>query len=249
MQSFIELITLSFAAGESKVFEMSGDYFELIDAPYPVTVELSDRNGGLAGSLKLAEQSFNIKTEYSRITLKSPTAQTVRFGYGSGEVGNRRTAGVVSVVDGGKARTLANQSFFALTSCNPVAAQYPHVQLWNNSTTKRAIVSKVVVSSGSSSNINIRSHNAAFSTLCGTPNPGNKFLGQAASTLENRFVNSAAIVPIGPQLANMAVNAAQTQILTFAEPIVVPPGQGICAHSFTLNADLNATFEFYEETI
>lgn len=98
-QNFIELITVPFNAGESKLFAISGQYFELIDATNPVDVLLSEVNGAQRGVMRSAEASFNLKdTDFATVQLYSATAQTIRFAYGTGEAGTRRAAGAVSIV-------------------------------------------------------------------------------------------------------------------------------------------------------
>lgn len=98
-QNYIELVSVPFQAGESKLFHISGRYFELIDATDPVDVVLTDKYGAQRGLMRQAEASFNLKaTEFSTVQLTSATAQTVRFAYGTGEGGTRRAAGAVSIV-------------------------------------------------------------------------------------------------------------------------------------------------------
>lgn len=108
-QNFIELITVPFNAGESKLFAISGQYFELIDATNPIDVLLSDVNGAQRGVMRSAEASFNLKdTDFATVQLYSATAQTIRFAYGTGEAGTRRAAGAVSIV-GTVPVTVSNQ--------------------------------------------------------------------------------------------------------------------------------------------
>ncbi|MDZ4102035.1 MAG: hypothetical protein U1E12_10210 [Hydrogenophaga sp.] len=97
--SFIEIVTATFAAGESRLFALTGQYFELIDSTFPVDVTLSDFYGAQRGLMKAAEASFNLKnTEFGVIQITSASAQTIRFAYGTGEAGTRRAAGSVSIV-------------------------------------------------------------------------------------------------------------------------------------------------------
>lgn len=249
MQTFIELLTATFTAGEVKVFEFSGDYFEIIDAPYPLTVELSDRNGGLAGKLTLAEQSFNIKAGYSRITLTSPTAQTVRIGYGSGEVGNRRTAGIVSVVDGGRARTLAGVAYTGSCYCGAVVGQFSHSQIWNPTTTKNIIISQVILTSASSQNLVLRAHAAAFATVASQANPASKKIGGADSGMQFFTTNNVGTAATGKFFGNLGVTPFNTTTYRFSEPLIITPLQSLVVCSQTANTDVSATFEMYEEQI
>ncbi len=97
-ENFIEIVSVTFAAGESRLFHLSGSYFELIDAPSTVDVILTDVNGAQRGRMLAAEASFNLKnTDFDTIQLTSATAQTVRFAFGSGEAGTRRAAGSVNI--------------------------------------------------------------------------------------------------------------------------------------------------------
>lgn len=99
-RNFIELVTVPFAAGESRLFALSGQYFELIDAVNPVDVVLTDMYGAQRGLMRGAEASFNLKsTEFAVIQITSASAQTIRFAYGSGEAGTRRAAGSVNIAN------------------------------------------------------------------------------------------------------------------------------------------------------
>lgn len=97
--SFIEILSATFAAGESRIFALTGQYFEIIDATFPVDVTLSDVYGAQRGLMRSAEASFNLKnTNFGVIQITSASAQTIRFAYGTGEAGTRRAAGAVSIV-------------------------------------------------------------------------------------------------------------------------------------------------------
>ena len=97
-QNSVEIVSAGFAAGDARVFALGGSFFELIDCPNPVDVLLVDRHGAQRGQMKSAEASFSLRgTEFQEIQIRSATAQTIRFAYGTGEVGTRRTVGTVSV--------------------------------------------------------------------------------------------------------------------------------------------------------
>ncbi len=107
-ENFIEIVSVTFAAGESRLFHLSGSYFELIDASSTVDVILTDVNGAQRGRMLAAEASFNLKnTDFDTIQLTSATAQTVRFAFGSGEAGTRRAAGSVNIANTAGAFTQA----------------------------------------------------------------------------------------------------------------------------------------------
>jgi hypothetical protein len=98
LQNFLEIVPVVFGAGESKLFHLGGAYFEIIDAPSPVDVVLTDKNGVQRGVMRNAEASFYIKnTDYDTVQLTSATAQTIRFAFGSSEAGTRRSTGSVTI--------------------------------------------------------------------------------------------------------------------------------------------------------
>lgn len=248
MQTFIDLITATFAAGETKIFEMSGSYLEVIDAPYPVTVELSDRYGGLAGKMTNAEASFFIASDYSRITLTSATAQTIRFGYGSGTVGNRKTAGVVSIIDGEKARTLSGGSFFATPATGAVVSQFSFTQLWNPAGSgKNLIVQQLAMASPTAGQINLHSGTVAYTTDITATNAGNKRIGSAMGIATIRSQTSVTGVTTSLKLFNIQASTELTW--KPAGSLVVPPGFGINAQHQVANASLASTFEWFEENV
>lgn len=97
-QNSIELVSIVFGAGESRLFALTGEYFEIIDAPNPIDVVLSDFNGAQRARMNQASASFYSKgVQYGVIQITSATAQTVRFAYGSGETGTRRATGSVTI--------------------------------------------------------------------------------------------------------------------------------------------------------
>jgi hypothetical protein len=94
----IEIVTSFFEAGDSRLFAFSGEYFEVIDAVNPIDIVLSDFNGAQKARMSQATASFYSRgVEYGVIQITSASAQTVRFAYGSGETGTRRSTGSVTI--------------------------------------------------------------------------------------------------------------------------------------------------------
>lgn len=94
----IEIVSVTFGAGESRLFAMSGNYFEIIDAPSPVDVILSAYTGEQRARMSQAGASFYSKgVEFGVIQITSASAQTIRLAYGSGETGTRRATGSVTI--------------------------------------------------------------------------------------------------------------------------------------------------------
>lgn len=95
----IETIVQSFAAGESKTFLYSGNYFELIDAPSGgVDVLLSDRSGGQLASMRNIGAGYFVRPgPYEVVQIKSVSAQSISFFVADGDAGTRRLSGNVAV--------------------------------------------------------------------------------------------------------------------------------------------------------
>lgn len=151
-QNFIELISAPFGAGESRLWMVSGQYFELIDATNPVDVILADVNGAQRGRMAAAEASFNLKnTDFQAIQITSPTAQTIRFAYGSGEAGTRRAAGSVNVAN---AISIAPGQSLALVQATIDALRVPRAPngIWTNTTAMVANTAKQVFAPASNVN-------------------------------------------------------------------------------------------------
>lgn len=97
-QNNIEIVSVVMGAGESRLFAMSGEYFEIIDAATPIDVVLSDFNGAQSARMNQASASFYSKgVSFGVVQITSAAAQTIRFAYGTGETGTRRATGSVTI--------------------------------------------------------------------------------------------------------------------------------------------------------
>lgn len=97
----IETISAAFAAGETKTFNVSGEYFELTDANASgVTVLLTDRNGAVVTSIRNSGPGIYVKPgRYEIVQITSVAAQTIGWIVADGDAGTRRLSGVVSIAD------------------------------------------------------------------------------------------------------------------------------------------------------
>ncbi|MFM2450112.1 MAG: hypothetical protein RIS44_2562 [Pseudomonadota bacterium] len=120
----IETLSASFSAGETKTFTVSGEYFELTDAPSSgVNVVLSDRSGAQVSSIRNSGPGIYVKPgRYEVIQITSTLAQDVGWIIADGDAGTRRLAGAVSIVDNvtliGASTTVTNVSG-SLMAANP----------------------------------------------------------------------------------------------------------------------------------
>lgn len=246
----IEILTERLAAGELKTFMVQGEYIEILEATYPLDVFLMDRSGGQISTMRQAEASFFSRPgQFEVFQVQSAQAQTIRVFVGSGDAGTRRAAGVVQVVDGGRARTLANNAFVAYGNPGSSAGNLPTNQLWNPPGSGRLVfVKRVIVGSSSNNQIGLRRHNAALPTLGPFP-VQSKYLGGAVSTL-CEIRNQSAAAAVGTFMGiNWQLLANTSALVTLEEPIAIPPGQGLVTQGGTSGTDCTTTFEFFEEAM
>lgn len=123
----MQFLPISLAATDTKVYDVAGNYFEIIDAVGPITVAFYDRNGTKAKDLELglALSGAFVQGAYSRfeITNAFGYAQSIVIMYGAGVGGSRRAPGTVRVVDGEREKVLAGNCYRAQAAQNGGAAQ------------------------------------------------------------------------------------------------------------------------------
>lgn len=245
--NFMELISARFSAGEVKTYMVQGSYFEVIDAPLPVSVRLTDQYGAVRGAMSQAEASFYLRgSDFSVIEITSLAAQTIRFAFGSAEAGTRRTAGVVQVIDGGKSRTLTQTAFAGYAFAPLLAANNGHAQLWNpiGSGVKVVCEQVKVFSQADFSYVSI--NNAALSNL--GYNGKSKLSGAQDGVSEFRWATLPALL-VAP-LASVSIfskDANQNNSWVLSNPIILLPGFGLLVANSTQGLTLGTFFEFYEE--
>lgn len=249
-QPFLEILTAAFSTGEVKSYALVGGYFELIDCPYAVTVRLIGINGELKGIMRNAEASFYIRdSDFQTIEIESPQAQIIRFAFGSSEAGTRRTAGVVSVVDGGRARTQANQAFSMAAYQAPAGAgNNSHCQLWNPvGSGVSVVISNVSFSAATAGALTMAVTNVQQPTNISATRHQSKLSGGALAAAQVRTGAPAGVPAIAFQL--FQINANLTLFNRFTEPVVLTPGYGLTIAHNTANTDLLFNAEWYEERI
>lgn len=172
---------------------------------------------------------------------------TGRVVIGMAVLDDDRITGEVSVIDGLKAKTLANDAFVASPYQAAVAAQYSHVELWNPAASGiDVMISQFSVRSATAGVIGVAFHNAALTTLRGAAT--SKLYGGAAGLSEAREqANGASLGGNSILTFNISANGMQTVILK--EPIVLVPSSGLLVRHGTVNADIGANLEFGEESV
>ncbi|WP_322005229.1 hypothetical protein [Paraburkholderia tropica] len=164
---------------------------------------------------------------------------------GDGRVDDNTLQGVVQVVDGGKARTLAGSAFMGAVQSTGAAGHTGDCQLWNPAGSGiRAVVEQIMLQSGTTGACGIGTTLAAYATVNG--GAAAKKIGGGTSVCQlNNQTNGA--VGASQQFTVVGVTAGQTTVIKLNEPIVIPPGFGLSMWSPGLATSLWATFEFFEE--
>lgn len=190
----IGIFTLVLEANESREVAVTGEYFELRNAPSALAlVELMDRTGGIIAKLDAPEQSDYVRPglfETVRIT-NGATAQTIKYFYGTGDAGSRRfsgnVTGTVSIANGA-----TTQAAFNVTnaSTNMLAAKdnRRYLMVQNNDATGVIF-------------INLAGGIAAAAT-------GIKIIGGAAIEIQG-FVPNGVITAIGSIASNPNVTVVE----------------------------------------
>lgn len=245
----IEILTENLAAGELKTFMVQGEYLEILEAQYPLDVFMMDRSGGQISTMRQAEASFFSRPgQFEVFQVQSANAQRVRLFVGSGDAGTRRTAGVVSVVDGEKARTLAGGMFVGGIALAGSAGVSPYAQLWNPAASgKNLIVQQLSLSGSLAGNVYVHWLTAALATDASAVGVHNKKQGLAVGVGQLRTELK------GPGPANyfFTLAAAANQLVPWTPKgnIVIPPGAGLTVAYMSAASNLFLNAEWFEETI
>lgn len=245
----IEIIKAAFSAGEVKTFLIQGEYVEILESAYPVDVAMMDRSGAQLSTMRNAEASyFSRPGKYEVIQVTSPKAQTVRLFVGSGDAGTRRTSGDVSVIDGGKNRSIAGATFCGALYSVANAAGFSTVQIWNPvGSGKNVIVESYSFSTTVTSGIRMGHSTVQHPYVQqATAKKGQSPSSVAALGATNLLV----AVPVSfDYLGVFFAPAAVPQYPSLREPFVIQPGAGLTFQTDTMNVTLSANLEFIEETL
>lgn len=245
MSRAAQIYDFTLAAGGSFEILAEGSYYRILSATGSIEVR---RDGGSRLAPMLPGQGE--RDEFQRLTLRdlSGAPNTGFIIVADGTFIDDRITGEVSVIDGEKARTIAGGNYMAAMFSAAVAAQHSHAQLWNPSSNTRIVVNQLDVTSSVAQQIGVSRHNAALTSVsAGTII--NKLLSSAAVGMgQSRFQSNATIIPtiVGKRVN---VQANQTILYPLRGPIVIPPGWGLTIWGYTVNADVTANADVFEELI
>jgi hypothetical protein len=219
---------------------VQGGYFKIRSSTGRVIV-----TGDTFGTLGSLDAGQGLRRPYNDLTLVDASGSTnaIEIIVASGDFIDDRITGEVAVIDGGLARTKAGDVYGARFNVAAVAAQYSMAQLWNSSTTKNLIVSRVRAVAGAAG-VMVGIGTVQLATLVANSIRPKTGLG-GATVFQGRSENAVGLVvsTITDQLFSGWAESHD------AEPYVIAPGYGLNVFALDLNTALVAAAHLREDPI
>jgi hypothetical protein len=155
--------------------------------------------------------------------------------------------GAVQVINGERARTIANDAFAASVGIGADATKYPHAQLFNpGGSGKNVFLNRIIIGCAATSYLMVGGYyNTLLTTAGGIMS---KKAGGAAPVAQAWYDVLGAAVPIvGSGLFNLTLNIGITDFI-LTEPIMLAPGQGFVIYGGVVNTTVRVNFQGYQET-
>lgn len=257
---------ITLAAGESKPVTMSGSQFYYMSGLGKIDVKLV--SGGNARTFELSPgmgfRNNDGDLPFYGVEIKNihSGAQDVEFEISYREVFDRRVIGSVDVFDSLRRRTESASAFLINRLVGGQgAAVYSNVAIRNPvASGKNVFVQKIIAGSTAALDMLImKSHqlavdetNAAVTLL----SPGGfgvnkliKNLSLAPSAVIDQFASTGGAFGALAIMARVYTQAQSVYTFELREPIKLEQGAGLVISCWNLNTPINATFEFYEESL
>jgi hypothetical protein len=245
----IQFYDFNLSAGGSYDLPATGAFYRVITSTGAVSIR--EDGGGRVGPISAGQGMRNRNFNRLSIRDESGAANKGTLIVAGSDFVDDRITGEVSTIDGGKARSIASGAFSGAILVPAVAAQRAFVQLWNTSTNKNIIVNSVTLASASSCGAGLRISGSPMNPYdVGMVPVNKKAFGSNSLAAECRGKNAAALpMAASAELIHFALQALATQSYRPTEPIVLTPNSGLVIDVFSTNADIAASFEFFEEVI
>lgn len=235
-------------ANGGQQLDVKGKFFKYVSGTGKIRVRHS---GGGSVDLLPGQGVWNL--DYTSLTISDRTgaANVGVILAGDFDFHDDRISGTVDVVDGGRARTIANNAFTAGVSMVAAAGEYPITQLWNPVGSGRLlIVSGVTATAASAGSASLRG---------GLVRLANAFGGATAKKVGGTAGVGLTYYQSVPTASLSAISGygnfsgkyypANGQVeFRFVEPVVLNPGAGLLCIG-GLGLDIGSFFEFFEDGI
>lgn len=244
MRTAGRIYDFTLTAGGSMQLLVQGDYMRIMSSTGAVEV-LTDhyRIGPIMAGQGQA------KSPFTRLTIIDRS--------GAGNVGNvlvadsdfidNRINGEVSVIDGGRSRTVSDNAFFGNVQVSGVSLQFAVGQIYNpTGSGKRVIIESLSVASSVAMAVDGLFLSAPVGTLSGSA--PSKLSGGTASVAQLWRANQGSNPP-GVGSFEFFISASLTFYIPFKEPLVLLPGYALAFVGQGTGGNLVVNSEFYEELI
>lgn len=239
----------SLTAGGAFVLPVSGSYFRILTATGAIEVR------GNFGSVPVLQGQGLKDQDFSSLTLidKSGSANIGTIYVSDGSFVDDRITGEVSVIDGGKSRSISGAAFFMAGNITTTGATQPALQLFNPATSGKNIsVKAAYLSLSTAQQYAIAFSNSIvggveFSAAGIIP----KRQGAISMAKAYQYSNANPTVSGGYNgLDSGSMTANQLNRIIWQEPVILFPGQGLVMFgAATAIANITGGFEYLEESV
>lgn len=240
------------ASGAAFRIPAAGQYIRYLSVSAGIISPQIEVSGDRAGRVLLLPGQDALMAEANQEwTINNPGDVDIEGMLVIGEKNERltdgRVQGDVSIIDGGKARTLADEAFIFNAYAAGVAAEYSHLQLWNPvDSGERFIVKSFNAYSSSAGYLRLHRHDAALAQdVSGGVVSKNFKASPGTCAALGKYDQLAAIV--GDVIKNFICEANIYYHEVLQEPIVIHPGYGLIAIAETANIPIGFSCEFTKE--
>jgi hypothetical protein len=198
-------------------------------------------------------QGFRYSSAFNRLYLSNNKGAAPIAGHiilEAGEFFDNRVTGEVSVIDGGKFRSLSQIAFYSGTGVPGAATKYGAVQLFNPAgNTKNLIVTGFVGSVGGPGNVYLLGSVQQLANV--NTGAGQKLIKAAYTGTTGQIRNEqCAAIPSNIDgmvfyTANLA--AGGTTAFQLHEPLIITPGHSLMFYTTAAQTEIFANFEYFED--
>lgn len=220
----------------------------------PVIIKVKSLSGG-AYEVELKPGRMITLPEVTRgvvISNLSGGALAGKITIGAGMVDDNAVVGEVSIVDGGKARTLAGRAFIASINATPSAGIVQSAVLWNPVGSGKYIIASATRYSSNTGQAYGFEHVTSIGAGMTDDTAASlvpKVIGAAG--ISKIYVNGAANFNGASAAFNSLVTAtvaANTpDLYRFDEPVIIKPGYGVRMFNTAVTANMKGAIELIEE--
>lgn len=249
MNLVFEKLAQLLAAGEVWRLNIGADFFRVVSADWALKVRilkagriLGEMDGWQAGDYLRGVDFDGIEIE------NGGTSQLVTVQIAGGGVGSDRVIGEVSVIDGSQAQSYSGNAFSLPIYCGKVAGQIPHVGIFNEpGSTKAIVISEIGVRTELAGGVTLRQHPATLSSIVPTGGVA-KRVGMPNGVAKFSYQNSATTIGAGLNVLGIMLQANSSGRFELKEPIWLDPGYGLVGIG-VLSSDLGVDFQFRQVEI